>query len=275
MGLLGEHDGDLGGMALDSVALIDLGELRFQWFDYVFRDGPKPAILADKVNFQMMGSDQWRHVPTIDAMNAGRTRLYIGNNAANPVLATEPADEELSLVVDLADRTDAPVDRTEALLTDTIDGQGGIVLRSAPFANGAEISGLFGAHLVFTTNKRDFDIRIQLYEQTAAGRYLRLGWLLQRASQARDRSQRNLLVPGRTASLDLVSQRVTARRFAPGSRLVAVMSIPKGPGEEINLGSGNPVSGESVADAGAPLRIAWQTASYLDLPITSGWTSDL
>ena len=273
MGLLGEHDRSLGGMALDPVALTDLGELRFQWFDYIFRHGPRPALLADKVNFQVMGANIWRHVPTIAAMSKGRTKLYLGGQPGKPGLTSAATSAKHSLIVDLADRSGSLPTETEGVLTSGIDDHNALVFISDPFEQDAELSGLFGAHLNFVTNKRDFDMSIQLYEQLADGRYLRLAWLLQRASLAADRRQRNLLVPGKPTSLDLVSERVTSRRLAPGSRLVAVLAIPKGPEREINMGSGKNVSSESSADAGRPLWIDWSGDSFLDLPLTLSRTN--
>jgi hypothetical protein len=48
---LGRTLDTLRGYTLDRVAQIDIGELRYQWFDYIFRGGPKPALLRDKVNY--------------------------------------------------------------------------------------------------------------------------------------------------------------------------------------------------------------------------------
>ena len=56
-------------------------------------------------------------------------------------------------------------------------------------------------------------------------------------------------------------------RSKAGSRLVAVLSIVKEPGREINYGTGGEVIGESIADAKAPLKIIWFGGSYLDLPV--------
>lgn len=47
---------------------------------------------------------------------------------------------------------------------------------------------------------------------------------------------------------------------------MAVLSILKQPGEEIDYGSGKPVSNETIADAGAPLQIRWFGDSSIDVP---------
>ena len=51
----------LRGYKIDPVANIDIGHvLRYQWFDYVLRGGPRPPLLQDKVNYEVMGANQWR-----------------------------------------------------------------------------------------------------------------------------------------------------------------------------------------------------------------------
>ena len=58
-----------------------------------------------------------------------------------------------------------------------------------------------------------------------------------------------------------------SRLLKAGSRLVAVISVVKEPGREINYGTGNEVIAESIADAKEPLQITWFAGSYLDLPV--------
>jgi hypothetical protein len=59
---------------------------------------------------------------------------------------------------------------------------------------------------------------------------------------------------------------LTSREFAPGSRIVIVLSIVKLPTDQINYGSGKEVSDETIADSGPPLEIRWFGNSYIDVP---------
>ena len=83
----------------------------------------------------------------------------------------------------------------------------------------------------------------------------------------RDRTHRHLLTPGRRQRLDFRSGRLTSRRFEPGSRLVAVISVVKNPGAQINYGTGKDVSDETIADAREPLKIRWLGGSFLEVPM--------
>src|SRR5207247_7051551 len=52
-------DAVLRGYAIDSTAQFDTRELTFQWLDFVMRNGKKPELLKDKINYEVMGSNVW------------------------------------------------------------------------------------------------------------------------------------------------------------------------------------------------------------------------
>ena len=74
-------------------------------------------------------------------------------------------------------------------------------------------------------------------------------------------------MPNTRQTLDFTSGRLTSRRFAPGSRLVIVLTVIKQPDIEINYGSGKEVSRETIADAGPPLQIRWYDDSFIAVPV--------
>jgi hypothetical protein len=49
--------------------------------------------------------------------------------------------------------------------------------------------------------------------------------------------------------------------------LVFVIGINKRPDREINYGSGNDVSEESIGDGRIPLKIRWYNDSYIEIPM--------
>src|SRR5262245_52503952 len=69
-------DANLMGYQLDASAVVNLEDVVFQWFDYVFKGAKKPEILQDKINFEVMGANQWRHVTSVSAMSNDTLRLY-------------------------------------------------------------------------------------------------------------------------------------------------------------------------------------------------------
>ncbi|HET8774142.1 MAG TPA: CocE/NonD family hydrolase [Thermoanaerobaculia bacterium] len=257
----------LAGYDLEPAAHIDMAELRYRWFDYVFGKGPRPAILADKVNYMVVGADTWKHAPSLSAMSGRPARFYL--TAARTLSQSKPpAEESIPLTVDLADRSD--VDREVpggGVLDKAVDTANGLQFVSDPFNTPAEISGLFSGHLDFIANKKDFDFSVELYELTTAGEYVLLAPYWSRASYAGHPGRRRLLTPGKRHRLDFEALRLMSRRLQPGSRIVAVLRVIKEAGRQINYGTGKDVSAETIADAGAPLEIRWLTGSYLALPI--------
>ena len=275
---VGDTTYGFAGYTRDPVALQDLWHLRFQWFDWIFKGSPKPPLLADKVNYQVMGANVWKHAPSISAMSDRKLRLYlnaehaglsgIGANAYRLSSAVPQADAFITETVDLANRTD--VDRVPAgggIVSTEIDTVDVLQFVSEPLTERTELSGLFSGSLDFVTNKKDFDAYIALYELSAKGEYFLLSTWQMRASYARDLSRRELLTPGARTHLDFTSIRLVSRMLECGSRIVALVGPIKAPVFQINLGSGKDVSDETIADAGPPLTIRWFADSFLDLPV--------
>jgi putative CocE/NonD family hydrolase len=270
---LGDTASVLFGLALDPVARISLvSELRYQWFDYVFKGKPKPALLRDKVNYQLVGANTWKHAPSIAAMSNRSVRLYLNSERTNGryrLTDARPSNAtEIPLRVDLSDRAD--IDRVipGGLLVDrAIDTVNAVTFASEPFPSATEIAGLFSGHLELVTNKKDFDFFVQPYELTATGEYRQLPPYQWRASFVSDLTTRRLLAPGEKQSIDFQSIRLAAHQMRPGSRLVIVLGVIKNPGQQINYGSGKRVIDETIADAGPPLEIRWLPGSYFSFPV--------
>lgn len=244
-----------------------MGELRYQWFDYVFGKGPRPAILQDKVNYMVVGANTWKHAPSLSATSGRPTRFYL--TAARTLSKTKPPDgSSVALKVDLADRSDVGREVPGGEVIDkTIDTANGLQFVSDPIDAPAEISGLFAGHLDFIANKKDFDLTVELYELTSPGEVVLLAPYWSRASYAGHPGQRRLLTPGKRHRLDFEAMRLMSRLLQPGSRIAAVLRVIKEPGRQINYGTGKDVSAETIADAREPLQIRWFTGSYVALPI--------
>ena len=56
---------------IDPVAQIDSQELKLQFMDYVLRGKPKPALLENTVNYEVMGANVWRHTTSLGAVHGG------------------------------------------------------------------------------------------------------------------------------------------------------------------------------------------------------------
>ena len=262
----------LHGYQLDSVALIDFRELRFQWFDHVFKGAPGPVLLAGNVNYEVMGANEWQHAASLDAMTDGSVRYYLeGAGGANHRLSLRKKanDAFVEQTVSFTDRSDAAWTPSTDFISRSLAPRHGAIFISEPLTKSTEFDGLFSGRLDFAVNKMDVDLSVTLYELLPGGDYVRLfsPTFEFRASYARDRAHRHLLKAGERQELAFKSERLTSRQLQPGSRLVMVLGIGKRPDREINYGTGADVSEESIADGKAPLKIRWYGDSYIDIPV--------
>ena len=258
---------------VDTAALIDVREVRYQWFDHVLKGAPMPSLLTDRVNYEVMGANEWRHAASIEAMSRGSLKFFLdaGGSGERHRLTQRKSARAAGLrqTVSLTDRSDdawtPPADFTSRNLAT----HNAVMFVSEPMAKTAEFSGLFSGKLDFKVNKMDLDLNITLYELLPGGDYIYLfnPTYEFRASYARDRIHRHLLRAGERQELLFKSERMTSRRFEAGSRLVMILGVNKRPDREINYGTANDVSEDGVADGETPIKILWYGDSYIEIPI--------
>lgn len=270
--LLGNTMNSLSGLKLDPVALLDFTDLRYEWFDYVFKGAPRPGLLQDRVNYEVTGANLWKHSSSLETIPTGRVKAYFSASKSRQAYALsinkDKREASIDLKVDFADRSD--VDRKVpggGVLDTELDTWNGLAFISEPFTKSTELSGLFSGHLDFVTNKKDFDFEIDLYELTPHGDYVQLSSYWSRASYIGDLRHRRLLTPNRHERVDFQGNRLMSRQLQQGSRVVAVVKVIKEPGRQINYGTGGDVSAETIHDAKTPLEIHWYNDSFLELPI--------
>jgi len=263
----------LNGYRIDPVAQFDTVDVTFQWLDYVMRGGARPELLKGRVNYEVMGANEWRNAPSLAAAGGGSIDFYLSDALAggHRLLSKEkPASiAMLAQQVDFADRmTFSHGYYPDPIVRDSLPVESGLSFISAPFDHPVTISGTFSGELKARINKRDFDFAVVLYEMMADGRVMQLSYYLGRASFARDMGTRVLLEPGEWTSIPFERTRMVSRRLEKGSRLLAVLDVVKDPMHQVNYGTGRDVSDESIADAVIPLDIEWRTDSYLRIPLS-------
>jgi putative CocE/NonD family hydrolase len=259
----------LRGYRIDQAAHIDTWQLTFDWLDFVLRGRPRPALVANRVNYEVMGENRWRHVSSLPAMGT-RERFYLTTKRASGqyfLLSRVPQRRigALAQEVDLADHTSMNNDSYPYLiLGKRPDPSDGYAFVTAPFSQAEEVSGLDGLfHL--RVNKRDLDVGIALYEMLPDGQLFQLTYYTERASYAEDMSIRHLLTPGQEAAIPFGQDYLFSRWLEPGSRLLLTVTVNKNKFAEVNYGTGKNVAHESAKDGGIPLKVDWLTSSYIGL----------
>jgi putative CocE/NonD family hydrolase len=261
----------LHGYYLDAAALVDLRELRYQWFDYILKGQPRPALLRDRVNFEVMGANEWQHASSLATMANGSMKLYLDAGGDGHHLAAKagaPASFAAQ-TVDFADRSDADWLPPAELVSRALPAHYSLSYVSDAFTQPLQINGTFGGQLDFTPNKLDMDVTIALYEQLPSGEYLQLfaPACEFRASYARDRAHRQLLKAGQRQQLAFNCERLAGLKMQAGSRLVLLLGVNKRADQQLNYGSGIDVNAESIEEAKVPLRVRWYGSSYIELPV--------
>ena len=261
---------NLMGYEIDAVANISMRSLAFDWLDHILKGKPRPDLLKDKVNYQVMGTNEWRHAPSLDKTKNATLRLYLSDARSGDKYSLSdkrPNKAALTQQVDLKDRQNQNNYFTPNIIFESLDASNGLVFETQKFENDFLLTGSFSGNLFATINKRDMDVSMALYELLPDGKYFFLTRYVGRASYAKDDSRRQLLTPGRKESIPFSNTRFVSRKISTGSRLVILLNINKHPFEIINYGPGKEVADETISDAGEPLKISWHGDSYIQIPI--------
>ncbi|MHB0753707.1 CocE/NonD family hydrolase [Polaribacter sp. M15] len=260
---------------LDKVALLNIEEgLLYQWFDYVLNGKAKPRILKDKVNFQVMGTNTWMHKPSLSAMSNDTLQFHLSSDKTNDFYALKPKvnNSKISMSVDFKDRK--TMNNTDyypwPLKRDQINVNDGLIFKSETLKEDVIINGSFLGNLEFSINKKDVDYSVILYQLTPEGNYFHLSYYIGRASYAKNREQRNLLVPNQKNQVSFSNSKLISKKLEKGSRIVVVVNVNKNNNAQINYGTGKDVNIESMKDAEIPLNITFTGNSSISLPI---WNS--
>lgn len=262
----------LRGYQVDSVALINTRKITFEWLDYILKDGKKPGLLKDKINYQVMGTNTWQHAASISQMADSTLTFYLSDRIGSTnfhALSSKPDRPGfISQEVDLADRASSNNDYyPDPIIKKEIDTENGLFFLTEPFTKQMELNGIFNGTLKAIINKKDMDIGVVLYEVTPAGEYFQLSYFLGRASYAEDMAHRRLLTPGKLETIPFSRTRLISKQLSKGSRLLIVLNIDKNSFAQINYGTGKDVSKETISDAKTPLKIKWSTESVIRIPI--------
>jgi len=258
---------------VDPVALIDTREITYQWLDHIIKNRPRPSILKDKINYEVMGKNEWRHASSLQKMHNKMLSFYLTNERSGyfyKLSLKKPGNSSfIDQEVNFTDRTTSNNNDyyPYPIIEQQTDTTNGLFFISEPFDGPISINGMFEGVLKASINKKDMDVGVTLFEIMPDGRYFHLSYYLGRASYARDMSKRELLTPGKIESISFDRSRMVCRQLSKGSRLLVVLNINKNSSAQINYGTGKDVSDETIQDATTPLQIKWYNDSIIKIPV--------
>jgi len=262
----------LNEMEVPSNALIDTKKITYDWFDYILKNASKPAIIKDKINYFVIGENQWRHAPSLTGMANGQLQFYLSTSKKNGTYRLQeklpPTTQYLTQTVDFKDRQTSNNDYYPSpIIRKEIDTSNGFIFVSEPLKEDMIINGAFTGQIVASINRRDMDFGITLYELNAKGEYFHLSYVIDRASYSKDRSQRQLLETHKMTRLPLPTTRLVSKQIQKGSRVVAYLNINKNAFSQLNYGSGKDVGDETILDANEKLIVKWYAQSVIRIPV--------
>lgn len=278
-------ESELGGLTFADTAALDMDRLHREWFDWVLRDGEKPALLEDRVVYYVMGADRWRSAPSLDAVADTTRRLYLSSPSG-------PADGPFSpgeLAPEPPERPDAdryvydPRDTADvATLRQMEEGMTGpgaawldgpkLVYQSRPLEESVEVSGRMRLDAWIEMDVPDTDLAARVYEVRPTGRTIRLGETELRARHRLGVDTTALVEPGAVHRYRFDRFFWFSRRLEEGSRIRLVVAPLNTPAVQKNYNSGGDPMEESVEDARTAtvrLHMSPDRPSALVLPVRS------
>lgn len=257
----------VNGNPIDPVARISIDDLAFSWFDYILKGGKKPEILKDRINFQVMNTNTWKHVGDLDKMHTSSLKFYLQDKKNTSSVFNKPETKIFTTqIVDFKNR-DQKDSYYKVSKKDSIKMTNSVAFESEVLDKDIIMSGNLSGVFNVSINKKDFDTDTYLYQIQPDGKSSLLSTHIVRASYAKNNEKRQLLEPNKTEQIPVNNSYFMSKKIEKGSKLLLLVGVNKSPNWQINYGSGKDVSDETLKDAGEPLEIKWYNDSYVEIPV--------
>jgi putative CocE/NonD family hydrolase len=278
---------EVGGLKFGERSMLDLNNLHREWYDWTMKNGPQPAFLKQRVACYVVGAEEWKYAPSLEALASGKRTLFLNSteSGANDPLHSGTLDPQkptgqlsydryvydpLDLrpgALETAGNPNYLTDETEPL---HLFGDG-LVYHSAPFEEDTEISGNVRLVAWIAMDVPDTDFEANLYEILPNGGSVLLTGDAMRARYRESPRKPSPVDPGQIVKYEFRGFTFFSRRIAKGSRLRLMLRSPNSIQVEKNYNSGGAVANESGKDARTAHIALYhdaEHASYLELPGT-------
>jgi uncharacterized protein len=276
---------EIEGLSIPDSAVIDMGKLHADWYDWVLARGPRPQFLRDRVSYFMMGANEWRYAGTLEAASSGQDLvLHLESPEGTPrdlfhsgrLSERAPRAEPPALLVsDPHELPELAVARYAAAedLTSQFRAfeKRALVFHSEPFAHDTEIAGHMRLTLLCEADAPDFDLSAQVMLVRPDGSAVRLGQDIRRARFRDGPFKTELVRPGQLIEIPFEFNWI-AWRIPAGARLRLIIAPLNSPNYQKNDNSGGRLGYERPEDARiAHIRIFHDVrrSSRLSLPLAA------
>ena len=274
----------LGGLTFDKKSVLDIDQLHIDFFDWVLKGGKRPDILSHRVNYWVMGADEWRHADSLTDLSDHTLRLYLsspGSDAHDVFHAgfltaeqpgAQPADTfiddplKLTLADDLLkDQGDDPlVHSAEPFKTDRL------IYVSDRIEKPITLAGTMQLLANISLDTPDGDVGAEVDAILPDGRTLVLGQDAVRARFRHGVDKPQLATPGAIEPWRFDGFYFSVRELPKGTRLRVVLAPLNIPDLQKNFNSGGRIGYETAKGARTATFSVYldpQHPSYLELPL--------
>lgn len=256
---------ELYGYLLDDEAQINMTEIAYKWFDYILKNKTKPEILKDKVNFEVMDENRWLHVSSLDKMYNFSRKLYFNTDLV--LKSTQKTcNDFIEQIINFRKRESDSKYFTFGKDSLKVNSHT-LIFEYDDFKKDFILSGSFKANLKVKINKKDFDLKIRLFQVNEKNELFNLSSFNGRASHLKNISKRSLLVPETIENIGFNDSFIISKKIKKNTKLVFLVEVNYEANSEVNYGSGKNVNEESILDADEPLIIKWFNDSFIEIPI--------
>jgi uncharacterized protein len=253
---------EIEGLSIPDAAVLDMGKLHADWYDWVLGRGPRPDFLRDKVTYFMLGADEWRYAKTLQAASSGKeSAFFLSAPEGTPLdlfhsgaLSPQPPAAQPPAVIvsdprELPELEVAKYAENEDLTSQFRDFQKrAVVFHSEPFPQDLEVAGQMRLKLYVQADAPDFDLWAQVLMVLPDGSTVRLGEDIRRARFRNSPYQQELFQPDQIVELPFEFYWM-ARRIPAGARLRLTIAPLNVPAYQKNFNSGGRMGYETLKDA--------------------------
>jgi len=274
----------LGGLTFDKKSVLDIDQLHIDFFDWILKGGKRPKILSERVNYWVMGADEWRHADSLKDLSDHTLRLYLSSPDgpandlfhAGVLMTAQPPEQSVDTF------RDDPLALTPAneLLKDSGDDYlvhsdeaykaNRLIYTSDPLPAPTTIAGAMQLLADISIDTPDADVGAEIDAVSPDGRTLVLGQDIMRARFRHGMTKAEPAIPGAIEPWRFDGFYFTVRELSKGTRLRVVLGPINTPDLQKNYNSGGRIGYETAKDARTAtisVHLDPQHPSYLEVPL--------
>ena len=217
-----------------------------QWFDHWLKGDGQASFLLPKVQYYLMGKNQWQQAPSWPLPNTDYQAFYLhsegaanslkGNGRLSTAAPLKPQADQFTYnpyqPVPSLGGPKGPVDQRPVESRDDV-----LVYTSAPLKQGLEVVGPISVQLYVSSSAPDTDFTVKLVDVYPDGRAFNLQEAILRARYRQGYQQAVMMKPSEVYPIN-ISLHATANYFKPGHRIRVEVSSSNFPRYVRNLNTG-------------------------------------